>query len=182
MNFLKKVTLSITLTCISFTASAADYPIQAVDQVNLQKYLGQWHEVARKPLIFQKDCAYQVVAKYSLNSNGNIEVNNSCYKANAEKKQSIGEAFVQNSPKNSQLKVSFLPQFLRWIPIARGDYWVLKIDPEYKMALVGAPNKKYLWVLSRDPQPPKQQVQQYLDYAKSLGYELNDVIYTPYKP
>lgn len=92
--------------------------------------------------------------------------------------QAIGEAYVQNSPSNSILKVSFLPKAIRWIPVGRGDYWILKIDENYQTALVGSPNLKYLWLLSRTPTPNQSEVDDYLNYAKSLGYDLSDLIKT----
>ncbi len=90
--------------------------------------------------------------------------------------KSGGEAFVQNVPSNSKLKVSFLPRIIRWLPVRRGDYWILKIDENYETVLVGEPDKKYMWLLSRSQQP--EVVQEYLDYAESIGYDLSDVIKT----
>ena len=92
--------------------------------------------------------------------------------------QALGEAFISNPPFNSQLKVSFLPEAIRWIPVARGDYWILKLDEDYQTVLVGEPQRKYLWVLSRTQHPDEAVVKEYLDYAKFVGYNLNDVIRT----
>ena len=85
-----------------------------------------------------------MTANYSLNKNGNMKVDNSCYTKDGKFKQSIGEAFVKNAPFNSKLKVSFLPKAIRWLPVGRGDYWVLKIDENYETVLVGGPDKKYV--------------------------------------
>lgn len=186
MNEMKKLIqagFAVAITTLGMNAVyAKNTVVKAVEQVDLQQYLGQWHEVARKPLKFQKDCAYNVIADYSLNDKSNVSVKNSCYKANGQRKISEAEAFVTNAPMNSTLEVSFLPESIRWLPVGRGDYWVLKLDPNYQMALIGEPSKKYLWVLSRDPQPDKAKVQEYLAYAQTLGYDLSDLIYTPYKP
>ena len=176
-----KQTLSAALlaatACLSMQTQAQT--ITPVDQVDLQKYLGTWYEIARKPLSFQKDCAKTVKAEYSLNEKGTIQVNNSCITEDGKMKQSIGEAFVQNAPANSKLKVSFLPKVIRWLPLGRGDYWVLKLDPNYQTVLVGEPDKKYLWVLSRSTTPNPNEIEAYLKYAQSLGYDLNDLIRTP---
>lgn len=168
---------ALAMGSLSF-AHAQQAPLQAVNQLDLTQYLGTWHEIARKPLYFQKKCASNVSANYSLNDNGHIRVNNSCYTASGELTQSIGEAYVQNPPQNSKLKVSFLPKFIRWLPVGRGDYWVLKIDPNYDTVLVGDPDRKYLWLLSRSQQPKAEVVQEYLNYAQSVGYDLSDLITT----
>lgn len=159
-------------------AYAQTKPLQTVDKVELDRYLGVWYEIARKPMVFQKVCDRDVSAVYTLNENGNITVNNRCVGADGAKQQSIGEAFVQNAPFNSKLKVSFLPEAIRWLPVGRGDYWVLKVDEDYQTVLVGEPRRKYMWVLSRSAHPDLDVVEEYLSYAKSVGYDLSDIIHT----
>lgn len=153
-------------------------PVQAVDHIELSKYLGTWHEVARKPLSFQNKCDHNVSASYALNKNGNIEVTNRCYRKDGKLTQARGEAWLQNPPANSKLKVSFLPKAIRWLPVGRGDYWVLKIDQDYQTVLVGGPSKKQMWILSRTQNPDPAIIQAYLDYAQSMGYDLGDLIKT----
>ncbi|UDM39159.1 lipocalin family protein [Acinetobacter haemolyticus] len=159
-------------------AYAQTKPLQTVEKLELDKYLGVWYEVARKPLYFQNKCDRDVTATYTLNENGNVVVDNRCYTKEGNLTQSIGEAFIENAPFNSKLKVSFLPEAIRWLPFGRGDYWVLKLDENYQTVLVGEPRRKYMWVLSRTPQPDQAVVNEYLEYAKSLGYDLGDVIHT----
>lgn len=159
-------------------AAPTNSKVQAVEKVELDRYLGVWYEVARKPLSFQNKCDRDVKAIYTLNENGNVVVDNRCVTKDGQTTQSLGEAFVQNPPFNSKLKVSFLPQAIRWLPIGRGDYWVLKIDPNYQTVLVGGPDRKYLWVLSRDPQVDDEVLNEYLQYAQQLGYDLSDLIHT----
>lgn len=177
---LAKITFAMAIGASSILtlAHAQTEPLQAVEKIELNKYLGTWHEVVRKPLYFQRKCDSNVTANYSLNKNGNIKVDNSCYTKDGKFKQTIGEAFVQNAPSNSKLKVSFLPKIIRWLPVGRGDYWVLKIDENYETVLVGEPDKKYMWILSRSQQPQPEVVQEYLNYAESIGYDLSDVIKT----
>ncbi|MFH7765757.1 lipocalin family protein [Acinetobacter sp. BSP-28] len=163
---------------IATMAYAQTKPLQTVERVELDKYLGVWYEVARKPLYFQNKCDRDVTATYTLNENGNIGVDNRCYTKDGQLNQSIGEAFVKNAPFNTKLKVSFLPEAIRWLPLGRGDYWVLKLDDDYQTVLVGEPRRKYMWVLSRTPQPDQAVIHEYLEYAKSVGYDLSDVIHT----
>ncbi|SPL71921.1 lipocalin family protein [Acinetobacter stercoris] len=180
---LKRIALfgGVILLSIATLTYADSNSVKTVQHVDLNKYLGTWYEIARKPLYFQKKCDYNVTATYSLNDNGNVKVDNRCFDKSGNLQQSIGEAFVKNAPSNSKLKVSFLPSVIRWLPVGRGDYWILKLDDNYETALVGSPNKKYLWLLSRTQTPDKELVEEYLNYAKELGYNLNDLIYTKQK-
>ena len=177
-----KVILSGTLAwgvAIGTTTYAQSKSLPTVEKVELDKYLGVWYEVARKPMSFQKQCARDVLAIYTVNENGNIAVDNRCYDREGNLQQSFGEAFVINEPYNSKFKVSFVPEAVRWIPVGRGDYWILKLDEHYQMALVGEPTRKYLWVLCRDPHPDEAMVNEYLKYAKSLGYNIKNIIQIP---
>ena len=171
----------IGLGAATMAYSKTNESMKTVEKVELDKYLGVWYEVARKPMFFERKCAYNVTATYTLNENGNIVVDNKCADQDGDLQQSLGEAFVVNAPFNSKLKVSFLPEGVRWIPVGRGDYWILKLDEDYQTVLVGEPRRKYLWVLSRIPNPKKEIIHEYLNYAKSWGYDIHDVIYPEHR-
>jgi apolipoprotein D and lipocalin family protein len=157
-------------------AAPASQP-QTVSQVDLQRYLGTWYEIARFPMYFQRKCASDVTAAYGLLNNGNVSVVNQCRQTNGETMASEGEANAVDSS-NSKLKVSFLPQGLRWIPFTKGDYWILKLDDNYQTALVGAPNRKYLWILSRNPTLDEQTYQQYVEAARQQGFDTSKLMRT----
>ena len=179
-NF-KKLIILTAMCCGSIFYSntyAENSTLAAVPQVELSQYLGLWYEVARKPMYFQKECAQDVTARYTVNEYGNIAVDNRCTDMDGNILRSLGEGFVVNEPFNSKLKVSFLPESVRWMPVGRGDYWVLKIDSAYQMVLVGEPKRKYLWLLSRDPHPDEAKVTEYLRYAQRVGFNLKDLIRT----
>jgi len=128
------------------TSRAADKPLEVVDSVDLERYLGRWYEIASYPMYFQKGCT-ATTADYSLRDDGLIKVVNSCRKGSLDGKlkQSTGRAKVVDTVSNAKLKVSFFGPF--W-----GDYWIIDLDPEYQWVVVGVPNRKYLWILSRTPQ------------------------------
>ena len=60
-------------------------------------------------------------------------------------------------------------------PLVWGDYWILKLDRDYQVALVGTPNRQYLWVLSRAPRLDEAALQAELDYARTLGFDVDKV-------
>ncbi len=87
---------------------------------------------------------------------------------------SIGQAHAVDAS-NSKLKVTFLPSWLRWLPVGEGDYWVLKLDSQYQTVLVGSPNRKYLWILSRQPQLDEQTYMSYVDAARKQGFDITQL-------
>ena len=140
--------------------------------VDLNRYLGKWFEIARKPQHFEKDCV-GVTAVYELQSDGRIGVKNSCRKMSCEGRMSVanGVARVVDSPNNSKLKVSFFWPF-------EGDYWILDLDPEYSYAVVGSPDRKSFWILSRSSILPTSWVKSIKSRFESLGFDLSDLVMT----
>ena len=156
-------------------------PLQVVAPVDLKRYAGLWYEQARLPNRFQKNCAGQVTAQYTAQPDGTIEVRNRCVRANGSLDEAVGEARavpVTGVPGAGRLKVRFAPAWLSWLPSVWGDYWILKLDRDYQVALVGSPNRAYLWVLSRVPQLDEATLAAELDYARSLGFDTDAVVRT----
>lgn len=151
--------------------------IPTVSAFDLQHYLGTWYEIARLPMKFQPEDSTDISAVYSLNENGSVRVQNRCLDGDGKLDESIGNATAVDA-ENGKLEVSFLPEGFRWIPFTKGDYWVLKLDENYSTALVGEPDKKYLWILHRQPTLDEATKAEYLQYATSLGYDLTDLIHT----
>ncbi len=140
MKFLALAALSLALG-----ACATSNPPATVASVDLKRYSGEWHEIARFPTWFQRDCARAVTATYTPREDGTIKVDNQCVTAEGETKRSVGTAKPVAGSDNSKLKVSFFWPFT-------GDYWILALDEEaYDWALVGSPSRDYLWILARDP-------------------------------
>lgn len=153
--------------------------------VDLQRYAGTWYEQARLPNRFQKDCRGQVTATYGLRPDGRVDVTNRCVRADGSTESAQGLARlvpVDNLPDAGRLEVSFASRWLDWVPMVWGDYWIMQLDANYQTALVGTPNRKYLWVLSRTPQEDPARVQQLLDYAREAGFDTAAVVRTPVAP
>ncbi|MEN3970756.1 lipocalin family protein [Clostridium sp. YIM B02501] len=170
---------TLAMISLSMTAQAETVTPQAVDEVDIQQYAGKWYEISHLPMYFQRKCIANINAEYSVNEDQTVNVLNSCRTANGEMISSEGVAYPQNRG-NSKLKVSFLPKGLRWIPFTKGHYWVLRVDPEYKVALVGGPSNKYLWILSREPQLDEATYQSYINTAKDYGYDVTKLIKLPH--
>lgn len=150
-----------------------------VGSVDLPRYLGTWFEIARLPMRHEPADYTDITAHYSLQDDGKVRVRNRALDGKGELQESVGEASVVESG-NSKLEVTFLPEGLRWIPFTKGDYWILKLDPDYATALVGSPDRKYLWLLSRRPDIDAATKREYLDHARREGFDLDDLIHTPH--
>ena len=148
-----------------------DTELATVESVDLKRYLGTWYEVARLPFRHEDRGARNVTAQYSLNEDGTIRVINRNINEQGEAEEAVGEAKPVDAT-NSKLKVSFLPAGLRWVPFAKGDYWILRLDPDYTTSLVGTPDRKYLWLLSRTPVMQEEKRNDWLEFPRSKGFDI----------
>jgi len=163
--------LIIAFLLIVMTGCSNPYPpLQTVEKVDLQKYLGTWYEIARYEHFFEKGCR-DVSATYTLKKDGDIKVINRCTKEDGEKKEAVGVAYAADKS-NSKLKVSFFRPFY-------GDYWILMLDTDYRYAVVGDPSREYLWILSRTPKLEDAIRDNILQSLPKMGYSATSLIWTP---
>ena len=145
-------------------SACSNKPLATVQKVDVERYMGKWYEIASFPQRFQKGCSC-TVAEYTLNENGTVKVDNSCT-AYGKKKQSIGKAKVVDKQTNAKLKVSFFRPF--W-----GKYWIIDLADDYSYAVVGHPNREYLWILSRTPEMDKQVYDDIVARAEAKGFDVS---------
>ncbi|WP_299759053.1 lipocalin family protein [uncultured Pontibacter sp.] len=147
-------------------------PLQTVPHLDLDKYKGRWYEIARLPQRFEKGC-HCVYAEYSLNPEGYVDVKNTCRKGDPYGKEdsATGKAFPVEGSSNSKLQVQFFWPF-------RGDYWILELDTEYTYALVGAPDRESLWVLSRTPTLNQDVLERLVHLADQKGFPVEKLLLT----
>ena len=147
-------------------------PLQVVPYVDLKQYVGTWYEIARFPHRFQEGCI-RSSATYTLLEDGTVGVLNQCRRGTAEGEVSSvsGKAWVVDKETNAKLKVRFF-----W-PFA-GDYWIIDLGENYEYAVVGHPNRNYLWILSRTPTLDEAIYNRILENLKDQGYDLSRLVKT----
>jgi apolipoprotein D and lipocalin family protein len=158
------------LALVAFSGHAQTVPVQSVPSVDLGRYVGKWYEIAAFPMFFQRKCIGDATAEYASRPDGGITVVNRCRTEDGFD-EATGKAWVVDGTGNSQLKVSFFWPF-------RADYWIVGLADDYQWAVVGNPNRKYLWILSRTPQLPKEQLDKALQAATKQGFDLAELKYT----
>jgi apolipoprotein D and lipocalin family protein len=150
--------------------SAPELPsLQTVDHVDLKRYLGLWYEIGRYPNSFQKGCLNST-ALYTARPDGEIDVLNSCRdEQDGSLREAKGRAWVVDNTSNARLKVSFFWPF-------RGDYQIIDLGREYEYAVVGTPNRKYLWILSRTPEMNPEVLAKILENVEKQGFVRDNLL------
>lgn len=154
-------------------------PLRVVPSVDPARYAGTWYEIARLPNRFQKKCAGDVAATYTVRSDGGLDVLNRCRKGDGQLTSVKGRARVADSRgPNSKLEVRFAPGYLSFLPFVWGDYQVIDLAPDYSYALVGEPGRKYLWVLSRTPRMDEETYGRAVARAAAEGFDVSKLMRT----
>lgn len=161
----------IGMTNISSYAQKGIIDNSTVDNMDLNRFLGTWYEIARFPHNFEKDLV-GVTATYSLDENQKIKVVNRGYKnnLNGPVKETIGKAKIPNPQKPGNLKVSFF-----WFFYV--DYLILELDTQnYQWAVIGSSSPNYLWILSRESHIDDNLYSEILKKIKKRGYDMSKLI------
>ncbi len=153
---------------------------QTASPVDLARYLGRWYEIARLPTHAEKRCACDVIATYAANPDGpGFIVVNECRESSGRRRVRRGLARRVDAQDSARLEVSFAPPSLRWLPAAWADYWILQVSDDYSFALVGTPDRRRLWLLSRSPDLADVVKQALLERARGEGYDTAALVWTP---
>jgi apolipoprotein D and lipocalin family protein len=146
------------------TSCGSEKKLPVVNQLDLNRYAGKWYEIARMPSRFEKGLKC-VTATYTMQPNGKIEVwNQGIDEQTLEPEEVRGSAKVPDFKEPAKLAVTFFWPFY-------GKYWVMDLDKDYEYALVGHPNREYLWILSRKPKLAEDTKAALLSKAKQLEFD-----------
>lgn len=143
-------------------------PIPSLD---VPRYMGVWYEVAKYPNAFQAKCIGDTSAAYTLQTGGTVQVVNRCRSAGGDMIEAVGEARSVDGADSAKLEVRFAPEWLSWLPMVWGDYWVVDLDVNYRLAAVGEPTRKYLWILSRTPKADPAAYRALLGRLEAQGFD-----------
>jgi apolipoprotein D and lipocalin family protein len=167
-----------SLTAVLASAASPE-TLEVVPSVDLSGYAGRWYEIARLPNRFQNKCAGEVVAAYSLLEGDRLKVVNECRQENGQTIAAEGEArLADKSGRNTRLKVRFAPAWLSWLPMVWGDYWIIDLASDYSVAVVGTPDRKYLWILSRTPKLGDAIYERIVKQTGAKGFDISRLVKT----
>jgi len=172
MDFKMVFKSSLLLSVLLFSTISIAQDLETVSTVDLQKYSGKWFEIASFPQRFQKGCNC-TTAEYTLTSKNYLIVENRCKKDSLNGKSLYikGKVFSEKNTGNAKLKVQFFWPF-------KGKYWIIDLAPDYSYAVVGHPNRNYLWILSRTASMDNVVYQEIVSRIEANGYDVSKILKT----
>ncbi len=154
-------------------AQARGKTLRTMKNLDLTRYQGQWHEIARLPNWFERKCSKDITAVYRIQKDGDLEVVNRCTSVDGEIKEARG---IGRVAKPGHLKVTFAPKLFRAAPFVWADYCVVYIDDDYKRVIVGEPRRHYLWFLARTNSLTEDEYQHMVEIASNEGFDTSRLI------
>lgn len=154
-------------------APADTRPLTTIASLDAKRYMGTWYEIAKFPNRFQKKCVGFTTATYSARADGRVDVVNRCRLADGGNDVASGVARQPEGPASPKLEVRFAPAILSFLPMVWGDYWIIDLDADYRLAAVSEPKREYLWILSRTPKVDPAAYDALLGRLKAQGLDLN---------
>ena len=172
MDFKMVFKISLLLSVLLFSKISIAQDLETVSAVDLQKYAGKWFEIASFPQRFQKGCNC-TTAEYTLTSKNYLIVENRCKKDSLNGKSLYikGKVFSEKNTGNAKLKVQFFWPF-------KGKYWIIDLAADYSYAVVGHPNRNYLWILSRTASVDNVVYQEIVSRIEANGYDVSKILKT----
>ena len=144
---------------------------KTVDKVEIEQFMGDWYVIAGR-VTFLEEGAYNPLENYKFNKEKEIiEVTFTFNKdsLDGDLKTYTQKGFIINKDTNAYWKVSpFWPLKL--------DYLVIGLDEEYKWTAIGVPSQRYLWIMSRDKNMSKSQLDGIINQLTTSGYNTEDIV------
>jgi apolipoprotein D and lipocalin family protein len=166
----------LTLLATALIGCQSAKPLPTAGHVDLTRYSGKWYEVARVKNSFQRNDE-SATAEYTPINEATIQVRNTATSRKGKIRSITGIGEVVPGSDGSRLRVKF-GGLASLAPASReGNYWIIALDPQYQNALVGTPNRKYLWILSRSPFPSAGTLNSYMAKAEHLGFAMDKMIW-----
>lgn len=148
---------------------------QKIANVDWSQYTGTWYEMASLPMPFEIGCI-GAKAEYIMTGPNTISVRNTCITQRGRDRTATAEATVLGP---GRAYVDFSKGFGEFFGANKelGNYWVLEVDPYYRWAIVGGPDKDAAWILSRTPNMDQRLLSSLVQNLQDRGYDTSKLIY-----
>ncbi len=169
------VVLALSVTGCQTGGGAGDtaQPLPLVDHVELARFMGDWYVIANLPTFIEKG-AHNAVERYAWNADGTIATtftfNQDAF--DGPRKDYHPKGFVREGTGNAKWGMQLLWPF-------KADYLIIHLDDDYGTTIIGVPDRKYVWIMAREPEIPGAKYEALVDFLRSVGYDVSQLEKVP---
>ncbi|ASU36538.1 lipocalin family protein [Mucilaginibacter xinganensis] len=165
---------AVCILLISFFTLFTTLPNKTVAYVDSKRFGGTWYSLYSIPTMFDKG-SRETTTHYTLNKDGYYDVVTTCIKNEKGELRTVkSKIFRVDGTTDGQMKAQFI-----W-PI-KIDYWVVDLAPDYSWAVVGHPDHRFLFIMSRKPEMDKALHEQIVAKCKAMGYPVEKLVSQGFK-
>ena len=150
-------------------------PLETVDYVNLERFMGDWYVIANIPTFVEKG-AYNAVESYRMDDDGTIATTFTFRKDSFDgpKKEYHPRGFIRDTETNAEWGMQFVWPF-------KGDYRIIYLDEQYSVTVIGRNKRDYVWLMSRSPEMSESQYREAVQFIEDAGYDVSELQRVPQK-
>src|SRR5690349_12347231 len=147
-------------------------PLQAVDWLDVDRYMGRWYVIANIPYFAERGNLAPYV-EYSLRPDGVIDDKYTALEQfGAPPFTKDGLIEITNPMTHSEGRITFLPPLWQ-------DYAVLFVDRDYRYSMIGHPSRDYCWLFAREPSMPDDVYDTMIAVAHANGFDTSRILKIP---
>jgi len=164
----------LTASCaLMLGGCSAAPPLEPVDHVDLERFMGDWYVIANIPTFIEKD-AYNAVESYRLDDDGTVATTFTFRKGGfeGEKKAYHPRGFIRDDESNALWGMQFIWPF-------KGDYRIIYLDDDYSTTVIGRQKRDYVWLMARTPEPPEADYRRAVEAIREAGYDTDELQRVP---
>ena len=152
---------------------AAPPPLETVDYVDLDRFMGDWYVIANIPTFFEQG-AHNAVESYRLDDDGTIATTFTYRKDGFDGKEKSyrPRGFVRDTETNAEWGMQFVWPF-------KGDYRIVYLSEDYSTTIIGRNKRDYVWLMSRHPELPESEYQAAVKSISDAGYDISELQRVP---
>jgi apolipoprotein D and lipocalin family protein len=180
IRWLKRLVGLLSLASLTACATNDIPPLQALDRkIDLKRFMGDWYVIGFIPIsipFLSEEGAHNGVESYRLTDQGVIETTYTFREGGFDgpEKRFTPKGWVHDEATNAEWRMQFLWPF-------KAAYLIVYLDQDYQKTIIGVPDRNNVWIMSRDPQMSDADYHEMLDYAASVGYDIEKVRRVPQK-
>ncbi len=170
---LKTWTLSVCGAALLGGCQASMPPIEPVDYVDLERFMGDWYVIANIPTFVEKG-AHNAVESYRLDDDGTIATTFTFRKDafDGPKKTYNPRGFVRDTESNAVWGMQFVWPF-------KSDYRIIHLTEDYSVTVIGRNKRDYVWLMARTPTLEQELYDEAVAVIAEAGYDTSELQAVP---
>jgi apolipoprotein D and lipocalin family protein len=149
-------------------------PIHTVDDVDLERFMGDWYVIASIPTFIEKD-AFNAIESYRLDDDGTVATTFKFNKGSLDGplKQYNPRGFIRDKQSNAVWDMQFVWPF-------KAEYRIIFLTEDYSQTVIGRTKRDYVWIMARDNTITEADYAKILNFLRDQNYDLKNLRKVPH--